>query len=643
MENQSPKNNETKKGLTGNFKKAFGSTGAILGNVASQARETVESAADSASRKASLLFAEKSRRGQLDDKNVDELVTAFHEWLTLRKKVTIKKGEFSDSEGSYYISIKEQGLLGQSYLFIFTAEPSEVITRQVASLLWQGQKFNGVAILAKSWPLGRLNLEKNLGILIWENGIRLGKNSGATDYLSSWLVDYTGYQFEEKALIEKEVSQLSSNMTRSNKFFIGRDDALTLIDRSIVNYSEKHNYEIKPWIFSIFGEGGIGKSYFLQHIKEIYVPYILFAHIDHQDPEESEEGLISLIKNLASKLAEQGCDITHFEKVFTQHLLSNNSTQQPAGEKAVSGNLEDVLKVGKVLGGTDTKRILNQVTKKGSFIRIVPSFFNVAGVMADVGFGIYDRISEAQQKKEAAILSSQTIAELTEALIEDLASFVKDQQKQYLFWRRPVLAFDSYELIGSTADKWLRNLFLKSKKLQELLPVVIISGRYELMRFDSRWAEFQAELRTIELAPFSQNEADNYLSKFGITDQARSKTLYDLTGGHPLFLTLSANLGTEETIIQVLTDRILEEVEPEWHELFIEMAVPEAGFNLDTVEKIVDKSIDARKAFKELSKVSFVTGKSGLISYLPSVRKVLLKYGDQVSPDRIDGIREKLK
>jgi hypothetical protein len=73
------------------------------------------------------------------------------------------------------------------------------------------------------------------------------------------------------------------------------------------------------------------------------------------------------------------------------------------------------------------------------------------------------------------------------------------------------------------------------------------------------------------------------------------------------------------------------------------MAVSEVGFNRDTVVKVVGKNVDAHKAFEKLTEASFITGRAGLISFLPAVRKVLLKYGEQVSPDRIAEIREKIK
>jgi len=158
-----------------------------------------------------------------------------------------------------------------------------------------------------------------------------------------------------------------------------------------------------------------------------------------------------------------------------------------------------------------------------------------------------------------------------------------------------------------------------------LEPVVLVAGRFELLTYDSRWSEFQGSLRSFRLQPFNYNETAEYLYKLGITEPRRVANLYELTGGLPLFLHLAANLNSEATIIKVLAERLLEEVDPDWRAGFLEMAVPD-GFNLETVRKYTNPKSQAEPFFDVLRAASFSEYRGGMWHFLGPVRQTFLRY-----------------
>jgi hypothetical protein len=231
---------------------------------------------------------------------------------------------------------------------------------------------------------------------------------------------------------------------------------------------------------------------------------------------------------------------------------------------------------------------------------------------------------------------------LTTALVEDLTEFVEAQRKKYYLWRRPVIVLDTYELIGALADQWLRTAFLNNLQVEQLEPVIIVSGRYDIFRLNSRWTELQDKLQLIELKHFNESESLAYLKKLSVSDPERAKNLYELTNGLPLFLSLASKMSSEEAATRVLYERILEEVDTQWHQLFTDMAVPD-GFNLDTVEKVLGNKEAARAGYTQLSEATFVEGRAGVLHYLPGVRRVLLRYGELESPARVQEVKAKLQ
>jgi hypothetical protein len=621
--NESKKNDEKLPG------KVLGIIGGTAGDVAGKIGET---AGDVAGKAAEILHLDdKNKAKALPDPNEDKLSKegqAFVAWLRGKNKGGVSV-ELPDIDGDgttdfAVVRLRESGFLAHNYLFGFVTQPTNAVTdwliRRVNAN--EKEKYAGIAVVAEEWSPTRYGLDKEIGVFVLRDRVRLGKDSAAENYVSDWLAEYTRTPKFEKKDLQDDRAEQEARKTGRTPLFIGREREMETVGHSITATGDYGTH--LPWIFSIWGEGGNGKSYFLDTLRQRYAPRMAFANVDHQIVEGDEDGLLGLITEIARDLKDNGCPTPNFEKVNKDYRSAQNrANQSERNTTEIAKNVKDTL------GSDEAKKIAGFAGKLKplGFLKNVPGILNIGGTIVEVGFGIYDRVSQEQQAKNDAVIKSRPVQVYTEALVRDIEHFTKEQRKKYYLTRRPVIVFDTYELIGSLADEWLRACFLKQPGIQSVEPLILIVGRYELMRFNSRWSEYQSALRTIRLAGFDRENSLRYLKALGVDDPAQAAELYELTQGSPLFLSLAANLGSRERAIKVLAERILEEIEPQWRTLFIEIAIPET-FNLETVERVLGGRGDTQAAYQRLALATFVEPNGNQLRYQSGVRSVLRRYAE---------------
>ena len=621
----SPKLTESKKvsskeaSLADNLLNMFGQAGAAAGNLAGTTFQTLTNAVGSGGQMAGLVLAGKLSRGQVPNYGYAELARLFEEWLRKQKRGEVSRSPTQVEEIEIYlVRMKESGFLSGSYLFVFAPTNSAALNAFVSAEKARTKDHNGIALVIEQWDTGQSSLAKDLNCFVWCAGVRLGKDGAAPDYVSAWLVDLTGSQFKKRDLIEENPKQ--PHTPRSDATFTGRGDILSAIASSVL--STDLSGQGLPWLFSVSSVGGAGKSYLLNQIQQNYAPRLISARLDHVDYGEANGDLISLLGILASKFRNTGCPTPAFDKLFRQ------ITQSTEEDEKKKQKLDVAREVGRVVSGAAARKVALQLSKtfnKLWFVKHVPGFIGVGATLLEMGIGLFGQLTQEQQAEIDTLLTSMPVQDLTQALIGDMNKFVAQQREKYYLWRRPLLVFDTYEQASPVVDQWLRTLLLANPAFRVLEPVVLIAGRFELLTYDSRWSDFQSGLRNFHLQPFDFNETSEYLHKQGITDPRRIANLYELTGGLPLFLHLAANLTSESTIIKVLAERMLEEVAPEWHNAFLEMAVPD-GFNLETARRFTNPKTQAEPFFEALVQASFVEYRGNLWHFLAPVRQIFLRY-----------------
>jgi hypothetical protein len=560
---------------------------------------TVGQAADTTGRRAALAFVGGNRK-PVPERSCSDLAESMSNWLSKRQK-----GEGSDRgtielkplDTAFELRFQESGMLGKRLVFHFAPLADATSTARFQ----QRSAESGGCLIALDWPVDRLTLE--IDCFLWNDGVRLARRTPAADYISMWLMDELGFQFE--------ALELSAGAEPSSPgLFLGRARELSQLTEAL---GQPRRLLDTPWIFSITGLGGAGKSYLLRQIEQRYRGRILFAQVDHQNVEgnagQSPSGaLMSLLQALVIKLERGGCACARFNKTYSR-LLRQAEASAP-----------------KVAAGSYFGRLLDLGKK-----------LNPVLLAAEAGLAIYEAYARELKAEGEALAANSQIQRLTRALIDDLSRFVTRQRKQYYLWQRPVLAFDTYEITGSLLDTWLRTLLLADPEFVALEPVILVAGRHELVRVNTRWSELQGALSHLRLTNFDADESDRYLRALGVDDPEQRRTGFELTGGSPLFLSLIANASSLDAAVQALTERILEEVPPADRQLFLEASVSD-GFNKDSLARLFD---DPEFAFERLSRATFVQAEGGQWRFAPTVRKILRRCLELESPERFSVVVQK--
>jgi len=572
--------------------KVFRAVGQAAGKLLTTATHT----AATTGQRAALKFVSRVGDREIPKRTTAQLAISFLNWLHRRSKGQAeRKGttvELVDGQdGRQEVVLQEPGILGQTYPFVFLAQAD-------------GQFLRGVVYMVLEWPPGRSELAEDVTLFVWNDGVRLGPGGAAADYISLWLVDELGFRFESLELCESG----KGKSTLSNRLYVGREDELS----HLVELASRPNpAPTDPWIVSLTGLGGNGKSYFLRQFQQRLSKRVLFALVDHQNCEgceqSLEQGLISLLQSLALGFTSDGCPTPNFDRLYTRKM-----------------------------------RIPPESNLKG-YVRKAVDFGagkNPLMSLASTGWQAVDTVSEEIQAEADALASNSWVRRLTAALVSDLQHWTTQQRKHYYLWRRPVIVLDTYELLAVLADNWLRVVLLGSPEFIALRPLVILASRHDLLRVNSRWSEFQGSLDTVVLRPFNLDETRRFLElNRGEVEQAQE--LLELTGGHPLFLSLVASSKSREMAIRTLVERLLEEVEASSRDLVLDMAVPEE-FNLDLVGRLHPDLAEPRRAFERLLRLTFAEAHGGKWRYAPSIRQVFLTYLRLESPERLQRLQERV-
>ena len=566
-------------GIKGKLFRAVGKAGGTVGKILTSAGH----AAGTTGQRATLLFASSAEGHEIPQYSPKELAGRMANDLASPLEV---HGD------CYHVILTEPGLLANQFVFVFGPTLEPVAGAQVAYIVTH-------------WPVDRFEVDQNLSVFVWDRGLRLGPRTAAADYVSLWIRGWLGFVFDGRELIEK------TPPVRSRGLFVGREAEMERLALLLEEQGPD-----RKWIVSLTAHGGTGKSYFLERFERRYQARMLYAHIDHQNVEAAGgtvTTLTSLIHAVALKFAAGGCTTPRFDKAYGKFVR----TKKPDGPAPESG----------LVG------MLRKAVRSGS--GVLPVFG-----AAEASLKFYDSISEDARKEAEALANNSWIQKLTAALVDDLKPFVERQRRDYLLWRRPVLVFDTYELLAVIADTWLRICLLKNSVFRELGPLVITAGRHSLMRIDTRWSEHQEAILQLPLRPFDVEDAREYLLALG-TPAEKIDDYLPLTGGLPLYISLVAHCNSPDAAVRLLTGRVLEEVESEWRGCFLDAAVAD-GFNRDILARLLDPEKDVARVYERLTAATFVESQGGLWHFTPLVRRLLLRSLELESPERLREVRARL-
>ncbi len=317
--------------------------------------------------------------------------------------------------------------------------------------------------------------------------------------------------------VRKIDSQGSQPPTDTRKLFIGRTGELLFFMQNILKPEEPtHN------IVSIWGQGGVGKTTLLArfideaHSAE-FKDYCLTATVD-----ELQTTPVSIMEKFATQLHMRGA----FEKAL-KHYKEALRTQQTEREM-----MEDTL-------------VQRMPTFAGAVVEGVPFVGPLLGEgVKATAEHLLDRRNNLQRHRDAELLEDP-VNELTRVFVDELNQLAEPQVllgSQRVKKRRVILFFDTFEQLAIEAAPWLLNYFLPADIKSNI--VLVIAGRDPIERSISddtkRWLPYidNENIYWIPLNSFTEDETHAYLIKRNITDPERIITIWQLSQGLPLYLSL---------------------------------------------------------------------------------------------------------
>ncbi len=386
-------------------------------------------------------------------------------------------------------------------------------------------------------------------------------------------------------------SQDSQPPTDARKLFIGRIGELLFFVQNILKPEEPtHN------IISIWGQGGVGKStLLLRFIDEArsgdFKDYCLTGIVD-----ERQITPVSIMEKFADQLHISG----DFGKALRQYkeALRKLEAEQETMQDKVLRRAPDF--TGAALEGTPFA---------GPLLREV--------VKATTGH-LIDKYHTLHLHRDKERLEDP-IDDLTRAFIEELNRLTNPQvtlsSLQTKRHRRVILFFDTFEQLAVVATPWLLDYFLQANISNNV--VLVVAGRDPIERSTpaglKRWLPYLDDqiIYSISLDSFTEIETRAFLAKRGITDSDRIATIWQLSGGLPLYLGLltSNPLGqvdpTKDVVVNFL--RWIPEQEKVKRQIALDAALLSRPFNQDDLEAFSYLSEnDQRDLYQWLRELPFV-------------------------------------
>lgn len=528
--------------------------------------------------------------------------------LQQQKPSTVELTELGQVQSFFAIVMEEPGVAGRRFRFIIRGRPLADLEANFPSQ--DEQQFTAQLLLVRSWP-SELRLEPaTVSCLVWDQAAAVGPRNSAHDLAQRWLGAALSGGFARKKVLPP-----GFKTGHSSTPLLGRDAELSLACQVLLTPRPRRRPETV--VLALAAPGGTGKSYFLRCLKEELGPRVVWAGVDHQSMEPAGDGVDMLAKvlaGLAKGLQAQGLSMSTFRKEYLRFQKSRDSEQSRGGIFShVRKALETAAGINPVLGA------------------------------ASAGAAFLASWGEEMSEQSEALAKDDTLLALTRSFKDDLREWSDEERSVALFWRRPVLVFDTYEWLAPLVDVWLRTQLLSDDLFSGSQTVVVLAGRDHPLKVDTRWAEFAQSMAVIELKPFSKAVAERFLEQLKVPPE-RFESLYELTGGLPLFLSLVAHIPSVDEAGESLGKRILEEVPREYWSDFRHASLLSRFTAADLGKLFPDRSAEEIEGLlAKLGSATFTESSARRRAFSPAVARILRRNLElEVGPDTMQELQRRL-
>ncbi|MBA2391918.1 MAG: ATP-binding protein [Ktedonobacteraceae bacterium] len=316
---------------------------------------------------------------------------------------------------------------------------------------------------------------------------------------------------------KKNTSKGSLPPDNSHKIFVGRANELSFFTEHILQRDDPaYN------IISIYGDGGVGKSTLVNRYIEMvnspaFQEYCLAAIVD-----ERQATPASMMEKFTAQLhmhQEFSRAITHYKAA-----LRKQQDEQETMQDAVLQRAPDF-----AVAAVEGVPIVGPLLREGLKMTTAQ---------------VLDRY-HTKQNRLVSVRLEDPIRDLTNAFITEInrlaESFVTTSERTKRR-HRILLLFDTFEQLATEAAPWLLDYFLTSDISNSI--VILTAGRIPIGRSlpddPKLWLPYRDNkvIYSIALTSFTFQETQAHLEQRGITTTARIDSIWQLSRGLPLYLSL---------------------------------------------------------------------------------------------------------
>ncbi|WP_344981059.1 ATP-binding protein, partial [Nonomuraea soli] len=389
---------------------------------------------------------------------------------------------------------------------------------------------------------------------------------------------------------------------RQRAGFVGREGELAFFLNNLVLPVDD---EARRSIFTIHGDGGVGKTFLLARLRQ--------AAIDQQwltaGTDESSYDVVEVMAAIAQDLERQGGRMKRFSQ---RHAAYRKRRHEVEAGSAPSEGIASLATKAAVRVAVETA---TASIPGGS---VVAKAVDSASVADNIDRLRAEALQKRHRRDDVRLITSPE-EELTPLFLEGLYQL-----------RKPLaLFFDTYERTGPYLDRWLRDVLTGRYGDAPANMIVTVAGRHPLN--PSHWTDFFGVLTDMALEAFTNVEARQVLASKGIVDEQVIQVILAVSGGLPLAVAMLAEQGpTSSDDLHdpsgSLVERFLQwEDDPVRRALALAAALPRQ-VNRDQIAALLpNETTDAAELYGWLYNQSFVTQTISGCRYHDLVREPMIR------------------